>query len=372
MKQLICLLLILPVSFLWALRAEDVPMTENPAVPTAKNAGRTVTLKEVLRITDEQGGYYFKRPRRIKIAPDESIFLMDDEQFLRFDKTGRFLNNQYKKGEGPGEYSTIDMYQFVEGNTIRVCDQPAKILETDLTGKLLKETKMMSRIGSFRVLGIDDGKYWALSSNFMEIFKKKSGPTDYTQELAWTTPGDDVHKTGIGFKEKWSLIKEKVEKATSTAIFLLYTPIYEMDENKSLFVSTTQGYTIQRVNLETAKITAKFRRKYAGVPFQPEKQKEGERGYRRPETEFFGDVSAIRFHNNHLWVLTSTVVKGKGILVDVFTKEGKYTDNFYLPLPHVETPHDLRSKPLTIYKNFLFTVESGEDENPEVVKYEVD
>ena len=42
------------------LRAQTV--IENPATPLAKNAGRVVALKEVLRIKDEGEAYYFKYP----------------------------------------------------------------------------------------------------------------------------------------------------------------------------------------------------------------------------------------------------------------------------------------------------------------------
>lgn len=369
MKQTVCILITILVSLLGA---EEVPMTENPAAPAAKNAGRTVVLKEVLRITDEQGGFYFNSPRRIKIAPDESVFVVDKDQFLRFDKTGRFLNNQFKKGEGPGEYSFIDSYQFSDGSIILVSSQPQKILKTDLTGKLLEEHKFPSTQGAWRMLGFDSGKYWYLSSDTSALFKKNNGISDFARELTWTTPGGEVHKTGIVFTEKWSINKRTSGKSVSIAINFLYPPQYVMDEDRSLFVSTTRAYTIQRVNLEEKKITTKFRRKYSSIPFQPEKPEEGENRFPGPETEFFADVQRIIPHNGHLWVLTSTVVEGKGVLVDVFTKGGKYIDNFYLPLPRVKTVHHLRRKSLTFYKNFLLTVESGEDENPEVVKYRVD
>ena len=95
----------------------ELRVIENPAVPQSKNAGRVIALEEVMRISDESGDFYFKRPGKIRIAPDESIFLTDDDQFLRFDKHGKFLNNQQKKGEGPGEYSDIRSYQFI-GNKI--------------------------------------------------------------------------------------------------------------------------------------------------------------------------------------------------------------------------------------------------------------
>ncbi|MCX6574896.1 MAG: hypothetical protein NTV82_00725, partial [Candidatus Aminicenantes bacterium] len=45
---------------------------QNPEKPLAKNAGRVVALKEVLRIVDEGDKYYFKYPSLLHIAPDES------------------------------------------------------------------------------------------------------------------------------------------------------------------------------------------------------------------------------------------------------------------------------------------------------------
>ncbi len=50
-------------------------------------------------------------------------------------------------------------------------------------------------------------------------------------------------------------------------------------------------------------------------------------------------------------------------------QDGKYIDYFYLPLPQVEKVNDLDRKSITLYGDFLFTVEQSEDENPVVVKY---
>jgi hypothetical protein len=40
----------------------------------------------------------------IKTAPDGSIFVLDEKQFLKFDKKGKFIKNLFKKGQGPGEF----------------------------------------------------------------------------------------------------------------------------------------------------------------------------------------------------------------------------------------------------------------------------
>jgi hypothetical protein len=113
----------------------EVKSIENPETPKSKNAGRIFIPEEVMRITDEEGDFYFKSPGRIKVAPDESIFVTDENQFLRFDRNGKFLNNQFKKGQGPGEYTYINNYQFIGGKIVIFTHQPYKIVETDIKGK---------------------------------------------------------------------------------------------------------------------------------------------------------------------------------------------------------------------------------------------
>jgi len=87
---------------------------ENPGTPPAKNAGRQIKITEVLRITDEDGNFYFKSPGSLQIAPDGSIFVVDDKQFLKFNKEGKFIANLQKTGEGPGEYTHLLGFQAID------------------------------------------------------------------------------------------------------------------------------------------------------------------------------------------------------------------------------------------------------------------
>ncbi|MGD2294541.1 MAG: hypothetical protein PVF22_01730 [Candidatus Aminicenantes bacterium] len=51
--------------------AQDI--IENPAKPSSQDVGRVIRLKEVARITDESGKYYFKGPWDIKAGEDGFI-----------------------------------------------------------------------------------------------------------------------------------------------------------------------------------------------------------------------------------------------------------------------------------------------------------
>lgn len=112
---------------------------KNPEKPQAANAGRMLKLQEVWRITDESGQFFFKYPSQLQIAGDGSIFLSDEEQFLRFTSDGKFVKNLYKKGEGPGEISRGLTY-FIRGDELIIRDfNKRKAWSTDYEGHLLRE-----------------------------------------------------------------------------------------------------------------------------------------------------------------------------------------------------------------------------------------
>ena len=81
-KSVICLFILIVFTGLYAQQ-----IIENPERPISQNAGRVLELKEKIRIKDKPGVFYFKNPVNIKAAPDGSIFVLDEEQFLK--------NNRY-------------------------------------------------------------------------------------------------------------------------------------------------------------------------------------------------------------------------------------------------------------------------------------
>jgi hypothetical protein len=358
------------VIFLTVNIAAELKVIENPGTPPAENAGRVIIPREIIRITDESGDFYFKHPGRIKIAPDESIFVVDENQFLRFDKHGKFLNNQQKKGQGPGEYTYISYYQFMDNKIYIFGSPPYKLVETDMKGNLLKETRLTGSQRFRWVTGFIKGKdkFWFINSSFQEFINKNTGEKILDQELAWGTLDGKIEKTGILFPETWYMVKETSKDGVRVSLRSMVRSIFVRNQT-NLYVSNTEKYLVQCVDLEKVKVDHKFNRKYASVHYKddtPEGEKNRSIG---PKPEYFSDIRAILFYSDQVWIFTSTVVKDKGVLVDVFTKEGKYIDNFYLKLPRVTTARDVDRKSFTLYKNFLFTTEEDDDGSMSVVKY---
>jgi hypothetical protein len=368
MQRIIGIAILMVMIISLQVRAE-VKLIENPGTPKSKDAGKIIIPAEVMRITDEEGDFYFKRPGRIKVAPDESIFVADEGQFLRFDKNGKFLNNQFKKGQGPGEYSFILHYQFINNQVVIFTGQPYKIIKTDLKGNFLEEVRLREKSGFKRILGFVKDKFLLVGSSYRKIIEKKAGEHTLFLELAWGTPDGQVEKTGIVFPEKWHMVKATSEEGEPYVYLTsLVESIFVRDQSKYLYVSNTRKYLVHQVDLEVRR----FNRKYKCIPFKDERtEAEKKQQTSADNPEYFTDVRGILVYGEQLWVLTSTIIEEKGILVDVFAKDGTYIDNLYLKLAGVTRVKDLENKPFTFYKNFLFTSEEDEEGNKLIVKYKI-
>jgi hypothetical protein len=87
-------------------RQMEVRTITNPKRSSSQNAGRIVSLEEIMRIDDMHEGYFFQYPNNAKIA-SASLYFLDKNQFLKFDKDDKFKGNFFKYGQGPGELQLI-------------------------------------------------------------------------------------------------------------------------------------------------------------------------------------------------------------------------------------------------------------------------
>jgi len=105
-KIIICLLILF---FYSAIHSQE--MIKNSDKPLNSEAGRILKLEEVFEIKDEPGEFYFAWPRSFLLDSQGCLYVLDEDQLLKFSPEGVLINNLYKKGQGPGEIST--RYQMV-------------------------------------------------------------------------------------------------------------------------------------------------------------------------------------------------------------------------------------------------------------------
>lgn len=352
--------------------AQQIPVIQNPAKPAKADAGRVLALKEVMRISDEAGDFYFKRPYQIKIAADSSIFLIDEDRLLKFDSSGKYLFNFQKNGEGPGEFVRLTNY-FLSKNTVIVyARQPAKIIMFDLAGKFLSERKLKQRMAFQRPLIYDNGNFWSLQGKSLNIAKLKTGYFTSHMTLCLEYPDKETKKTSLVFNGTSYMVRQllKGDRIQIWVDSIIPVMTAEDRENTCIYVTNTQPYIIQKVSLENEKIVTTFNRQYKSISYVKPVEEEGTKTLDQPTPDFFNDVIRMYFHNNQLWVFTSTIDQGKGVLIDIYSPDGTLVDQFYLPLSQIKSPHDIERLALALNKHYLYVIEKDEDDTPYVVKYQ--
>jgi hypothetical protein len=341
---------------------------ENPAEPVAKNAGRVLELKEEFRITDEQGDFYFQNPKNIKLAPDGSLLIVDEDQLLRFSTNGKFLRNLFRKGQGPGELERMHDYLFSRNEIIVFQHWPGKIMRMDMEGKLIREFKLEKPLST--LISIFGDRY-IMAKNSPPVLQKK-GTEPEIIDIDWTifnvSEEGTFEEIGPVFPAKW--FAQRLSQGAMIANYIVDLTAVPLGE-KWLVIHHDQDYWLELFDLESKKVQRKFGRKYRKV--KPEKQKEEKEGGAvslDPPVDYANDIQKLFVVKDKILVMTSTIDKAKGILVDVFNEEGEYIDNYYLPVHHIALK-DLSRYPITISGDFLLVKETGDDDFSCVVKYKI-
>jgi len=337
-------------------------LIENPEKPNNKNAGRVLQLKEELRITDESGDFFFKAPWEIKIGVNGFIFVREKDKLYKFDRGGKFLKNILKSGEGPGEITEFASFDLTEGEIILFCSMRNKIVKTDMDGNLIKDLKLGERRFS-RLLSYYGKKYFMVDSEWKSL-ERTSGIKELNHSLFVVNEEGEISSTPYSFPTKQAM-RVRIRKGRGSTSISPITRIKTARASpKHLYTAHTQDYLIKLLDLDKSQITKTFGRKYAKV------KRESLELIEFLMTEFCSDAQNLVIYKDNLWVLTSTYDKEKGILVDVFNREGKYLDNFYLPLFKIKR-ENLGAWPITVDSDFLFVLEINEDETLAVVKYKI-
>ncbi len=372
MKKPGCLLAIL---FIIRVALISQGIIENPVKPLAKNAGRVVTLKEVLRIVDEGDKYYFRHPNLLHIAPDESIFVNDLDQLLQFDKNGRFIRNYFKKGQGPGELNWISDYVLTDKNIIIHSVSPNKIIWLDFNGKLNKEFAIRMYKGGLQFLHFHNNHYYFNSQSFPKI-EGEPKIIDNPQDFLTLEEGKEEIKSLSSFPtQAYVALAKGGGGGLVPLVKLIVIPYRE----KYLLISHTSEYLVKLFDCEKNQVLRTCRRQYARVKGSPEEAAgiksgvmlDGNRPLVAPGHKYRADIENLLVYKENLLVETSTRENEKGTLIDAFNFEGVYVDSFYLKLPGPATSNFARPEARAISGDYLYTIEKNEDETFVIKKYKI-
>ena len=331
-------------------------LIRNSNKPLNPQAGRILKLEPVFKISDASGEFFFKHPNKFDMDDRGNLYIRDEDQLLKFSPEGKFVRNFFKKGQGPGELaSSFQMVSFFcVRNSVFVYDGVGKIIQFDGEGKLVNEVKQTA------------GRFFTLFG---------MGENGYLMQGQTNAPGGGP----AGFKEiettanLVSLDGKSAEKIIGFTSRTYQGPNFWMGWDNylqifnpadgALYVSQTCEYKVIRADLLKRKIVGSFTRDYSRIKFSiPQGAKDFYEKYSPPKKDFENDISALFMCDNNVWVKTSTTVKDKGMLFDVFDPQGRFLDSFYL---NVEGSLALADG------GFIYVTEKDKDENILIRKYKV-
>lgn len=327
---------------------------ENPEKPLAKNAGRVLELKEVWRITDETGQFYFKIPGQLQIASDGTIFLSDEGQFLRFSSEGKFIANLYHKGEGPGEIGGNFAF-FIIGNELIIRNSnKGNIWSADYEGNLLREFEV--RIQQ------DAGIIGVLKGDFVFARMVTPPPNERTGKMkiprtVFLASADGKSERPIHAFNSEQFMTPQAGRFWGMAITML--------SPDGQYIVGYHGfeYLIQIVDVAQGKLVRTFNRKYRRVRHvENQYEIDFNKRYGAPTMEYESDVRGMKLISDKIWARTSTSDPDKGDLWDVFDFNGNFLDSFYLG------PGRTLLKPGA---GEIFVTEKNADDTIALVKYKI-
>ncbi len=232
----------------------------------------------------------------------------------------------------------------------------------DLDGKLIGEIIVEDR-RPYKVIDFSDNRYLVFDFKIIS-FEKKEGEQPLDHCLFYCDENGTIESVPYSFPTKsYIRIRKLGGRAAPSSIAMTQLEFLGV-QDRFLYISHTHEYLIKQFDLETNQISKMFRRDYPRARFETDEY--------RP-FKFYNDVHRLVAHKKDVWVLTSTFVEKKGILVDLFDEDGKYRDNFYLPLLNSKTGdgyHQLYF-PVVVQGGFLYAIEHNEDWVFSVAKYEI-
>jgi hypothetical protein len=330
-------------------------VVENPAKPKAANAGRVLKLTEVWKILDDGGEFFFKYPNSLQVADDGSIFVADADQLLKFSSEGKFQKNIHKKGQGPGEIGD-DYTYYVHGRDIFIQDMNSQRLwRADFDGIFQEQINLKNKDYS-GFLGVLPDGFLFLKAVWPPFEDRTGKLMEIIHTVALVARDGSERRDIATFKPKRFLPPQGAMAWDSSIIV-------PSPDAKLLYAFHSRDYLIEVVDLASGAVIKRFNRAYPKVPYvergwEPNFRKK----YGAPKIEYEIDVNNLYPVGEHLWVEPSTDDKTKGRLFDVFDKNGRFLDSFYLGAGRTL---------MAVREDAIFCREKNEDESIFLVKYRI-
>ncbi len=276
--------------------AQDV--VRNPNRPLAAGAGRVIALQKTWSIKDTGDGYFLTNPMGLAVGPDGSVFVVDVNKILRFDATGRFVR-AYK----PSSVSDPFLFQGADiaGDTLvtfQRVGQRAYLFDL--------------KTGAERTIDVPGGGRPMVQFLFCRNNRLYFSDPEkiFSYSLDGKKDGPDIPLPTD--QTEWS-------EGPTARFVTASVRVAPLGDTEAVLCSSFD-YLVRRIELTSGRVVKAFRREYERVknqsPTSPQLYKL--------------DIGGLLPIGDRLWVFTSTSDATRGTLVDVFDRDGRYVDSFFL------------------------------------------
>jgi hypothetical protein len=140
--------------------------------------------------------------------------------------------------------------------------------------------------------------------------------------------------------------------------------ILELSPDRELLYAVhSRDYVVEVIDLASGAPVRRIKRTYPkAVHVEANWEPDFRKRTGAPKIEFESDVKELFPVEDGLWVATSTDDKAKGRLIDVFGKDGRFIDSFYLGAGRLL---------MAVREGFVFCMEKNEDGTITIAKYRI-
>ena len=336
---------------------------ENPARPPAPDAGRTVELKEAWRISDDGRDLVFVNPRHLTISANGSLFVLNAPSVLKFSPEGQLVFKIVQKGQGPRE-SLVATSLWISDDRLGVLSfNPPKVLEYGLDGDFKREERL-NEPQSFYFLAKIQGRLFGIRD---EVRHSKA-----IFENGFVEAPFRLYEISDGFRTLKPVHDFPVPHFVKDRHWWRRGMFLARTDGRSLYVVRSAEYRIERFDLASRTVDRVFSRPYERRRIDRREDREPERTERGlrppPETHYF-DIMGLAVAGGRVWVFTSIErEEGRQRQVDIFDRDGRYLDSFFLRFPPGTARHFVTDAVLG-QDGSLFLVEEDDEGLLSIVKY---
>ena len=335
-------------------------VVKNPMEPLSNNARREIHLKEIIRIRDNGKDIIFRRPYNLVVDNNENIYFLSYPHLYKYDKDGNLVFKVMRTGQGPGEADSRMNFTIINDEVAVRAISPLKVMIFGLNGVLKEEIKLES-FRRFKFIGSFEDKIYAINQEVSWELGGKTGYVDFPNSIYEFSLDFQEHKKICTFPVKFYFDRS----AWFEQAFLEFA----IKDFKNLFVVHTSKYKIVRFNLKSKKIDEVITREFGRTKRPKIKKKPGFRY--GPDRDYYQDVQKLLILEDNLWAITSEKNEENDWLIDVYDRDGKYVDNFFLCFPDDIEPKRYQSIQLIAWKNFLFSVDQDKEGYYSIAKYRI-